>query len=112
MALRYDRPSKSAGAPGRSASAPLSAREVGRSLRRARTTLGLSLKDVSERTGLPSELLRAAEVGTLDESDQLGTLRTVRHYADFLGLPGDRYALAVLECWPFRPSAASGPFPD
>lgn len=113
MALRFDRPSKSGHpAPGPPSSAGgLSAKEVGRALRRARSSHGLSLRDVSVRTGLPVEALRAAEVGALDEHDQLGTLRTVRHYADYLGLPGDRYALAILECWPFRSGSRTGQVP-
>ncbi len=76
--------------------------DVGRLLYRARTRQGLSLRDVSERIGVPEGLLRAAETGQLTERDGLSTLKTVRRYADFLGLPGDRFALAILEDWPTR----------
>jgi Helix-turn-helix domain len=80
--------------------AGFTAGDVGRALRRARTRQGLSVTDVSSRTGIPRSQLLAAETGELDLPDQLSTLRTVRRYADFLGLPGDRYALALLEHWP------------
>jgi Helix-turn-helix domain len=80
--------------------AGFTAGDVGRALRRARTRQGLSIKDVSTRTGLPIAQLRAAETGSLDVPNQLSTLKTVRRYADFLGLPGDRFALALLEHWP------------
>src|SRR5487761_969023 len=76
--------------------------DVARSLRRERSRQGLSVKDVSTRTGIPVAQLRAAETGALNLPDQLSTLKTVRRYADFLGLPGDRYALALLEHWPTK----------
>lgn len=83
--------------------------DVARSLRRTRTRQGLSLADVSSRTGVPVGQLRAAETGALDLPDQLATLKTVRRYADFLGLPGDRYALALLEHWPTKAGLSSRP---
>ena len=78
------------------------AHDVARALRHARVRQGLSVKDVGLRTGIPVSLLRAAETGSLSLPDQLATLKTVRAYADFLGLPGDRYALALLEHWPTK----------
>jgi transcriptional regulator with XRE-family HTH domain len=76
--------------------------DVGRTLSRERNRHGLSLQDVSGRTGIPADQLRAAETGVLDRPDGLATLKTVRRYADFLGLPGDRFALAILEHWPTK----------
>lgn len=108
--LRYDRRSipdpareRAGGAVGGSTTA-----EVGRSLSRERTRQGLSLGDVRDRTGIPVEQLRAAETGVIDRPDALATLKTVRRYADFLGLPGDRYALAILEHWPTAALASLG----
>lgn len=80
--------------------------DVGRLLTRARTKRGLSLRDVSNRIGVPQDQLRAAETGQLAARDGLATLKTVRRYADYLGLPGDRFALAILENWPTRGSDA------
>jgi len=83
------------------------AADIGRLLARERTRQGLSLPDVGLRTGIPLDQLRAAETGVLDRPDGLATLKTVRRYADFLGLPGDRFALAILEHWPTK----GGPHP-
>lgn len=80
--------------------------DVGRALRNERIRQGLSHRDVSRRLGISEELLRAAETGTLGRTDQLSTLKTVRRFADLLGLPGDRYALAILEQWPTAAGAA------
>ena len=76
------------------------ATDVGRALRNERIRQGLSHRDVSRRLGVPEDQLRAAELGRLGRTDQLSTLKTVRRFADLLGLPGDRYALAILEQWP------------
>lgn len=84
----------------------LGASDVGRALRNERIRQGLSHRDVSRRLGIPEDLLRAAESGTLGRADQLSTLKTVRRFADLLGLPGDRYALAILEQWPTAAGAA------
>lgn len=97
MALRYER---RAGPPPGTPATGFTVADVGRALCRERTRQGLSLKDVSMTTGIPVDQLRAAETGALDRPDGLSTLKTVRRYADLLGLPGDRYALAILERWP------------
>lgn len=81
--------------------------DVGRLLSRERNRQGLSLREVGARTGIPVHQLRGAETGALDRPDGLATLKTVRRYADFLGLPGDRFALAILERWPTK----AGPRP-
>lgn len=87
-------------APGMPASVP----EVARSLRRARTRQGLRLEDVSARTGLPLQQLQALETGAVDRiPDRVAVLRTLRRYADHLGLPGDRFVLAAVDHWPTAP---------
>lgn len=84
--------------------------DVGRTLRNERIRQGLSHRDVSRRLGIPEDQLRAAEAGTLGPTDQLSALKTVRQYADLLGFPGDRYALAILENWPTTmPGAFAAP---
>jgi len=102
VALRYDRRAR----PGEAGQAAIghgySTADVGRALRQERTRQGLSLRDVSMRTGIPQDQLRAAETGSFDRPDGLAALKTVRRFADHLGLPGDRYALAILEQWPTR----------
>lgn len=88
---------------------PTSVPELGRNLRRARTRQGLRLEDVSERTGLAVGQLEALEAGTVDRiPDRIDVCQTLRRYADFLGLPGDRYALSLIDLWPAL-AAGSGP---
>ena len=117
MVLRSDRriPPMAAGPGAGGTGSGFTVADVGRLLSRSRNRQGLSLHDVGMRTGIPVEQLRAAETGVLDRPDGLATLKTVRRYADFLGLPGDRFALAILERWPTKggvhpltPSAAAG----
>jgi hypothetical protein len=80
---------------------PASVPELARTLRRARTRQGLRLEDVSARTGLPLEQLQALESGTVERiPDRVAILRTLRRYADHLGLPGDRFVLAAVDQWP------------
>lgn len=81
--------------------------DVGRALRRERLRQGLSRRDVSRRLGISEDRLRAAEAGLLGRTDRLSALRTVRSFADLLGLPGDRFAQIVLERWPSPPPAGS-----
>ena len=61
---------------------------------------------MSARTGLPLEQLEALEGGTVDRiPDRVVILKTLRGYADFLGLSGDRFVLTLIEHWPMTPSA-------
>jgi cytoskeletal protein RodZ len=81
--------------------APSSLPDLAVSLRRARTRQGLRVEDVSGRTGIPAGQLEALESGTADRlADQIVTVRALRRYADFLGLPGDQFALLLVELWP------------
>jgi transcriptional regulator with XRE-family HTH domain len=87
---------------------PASVPELARALRRARTRQGLRLEDVSARTGLPLEQLQVLEIGTVERiPDRVAILRTLRHYADHLGLPGDRFVLAMVDQWPTTISRAT-----
>jgi len=70
-------------------------------LRRVRTRQGLRLEEVSFRAGLPLEHLNALETATFDRSiDRMAVLRSLRTYANFLGLPGERLVLALIDLWP------------
>lgn len=86
--------------------------EVGRALRNERLRQGLSHRDVSRRLGIPEDQLKMAESGRFGRTDQLSALKTVRRFADLLGLPGDRFALAILEQWPttVRPGGQPPPY--
>ena len=83
------------------AATPSSVPEVGRSLRRERTRQGLGIDEASARTGIDARQLQGLEGGTVDRlPDRVQTLKALRVYADFLGLPGDRYVLVVVDHWP------------
>lgn len=102
MTRRRDRGPRRDDAP---TGTPSSVPDVARLLRRARTRQGLRIEDVSVRTGLNLHQLEALETGTVERiPDRVVVLQTLRRYADFLGLPGDRFVLAVVDHWPL-PSA-------
>jgi transcriptional regulator with XRE-family HTH domain len=80
---------------------PNSVPALGRTLRRERIHLGLRLEDVALRTGLPVGALEALEAGTVAHiPDRVLILKILRRYADFVGLPGDRFALILIDHWP------------
>jgi hypothetical protein len=57
--------------------------------------------EVAAQTGLPGALLDALEAGTVDRlPDRVQTIKALRGYADALGLPGDSYALVMIDLWP------------
>ncbi len=80
---------------------PSSISDLGRILRRARTSQGYRIEDISARTGLPLDQLQALEAGSVERiPDRVATLKTLRQYADQLGLPGERIVVAVVDHWP------------
>ncbi len=75
--------------------------DIGRSLRMAREQTGLSLGEAAEQAGLNRADAETLESGTVSRMrDRVETLRSLRTYADSLGLPGNDYALAVIDLWP------------
>lgn len=110
MTRRRDRGPRRDDAP---TGTPSSVPDVGRLLRRARTRQGLRIEDVSVRTGLNLHQLEALESGTVERiPDRVVVLQTLRRYADFLGLPGERFVLAVVDHWPpTSPSPAAPAVP-
>jgi hypothetical protein len=85
--------------------------DIGRSLRKAREQSGLTVDEAASRAGLGAPDIEGLESGTVGRlRDRVETLRSLRVYADSLGLPGNDYALAVIDLWPAR-SPDSGQVP-
>jgi hypothetical protein len=91
--------------------------DIGRSLRFSREQAELSFDEVAQLTGLNGADIEALEGGAVGRlRDRVETLRMLRTYADFLGLPGNNYVLAAVDLWPsLEPGTArgldSGPVP-
>jgi hypothetical protein len=75
--------------------------DIGRSLRFAREQARLPLDEAAARANLTPDEAEALESGAVERMrDRVETLRSLRTYADSLGLPGNDYALAVIDLWP------------
>jgi Helix-turn-helix domain/Domain of unknown function (DUF4115) len=86
---------------------PASMPDLARSLRHARERAELTVADAADRAGLSSAVVEALESGNVGpHHDRIATLRSLRAYADSLGLPGNDYVLVAVEQWP-----ATGPLP-
>ena len=82
--------------------------EIGRSLRRERTRQGLSIEEASFANCHNGSAAAGTREQNIDRlPDRVQTLKALRHYADFLGLPGDRYTLVLIEHWPTGFSSSS-----
>jgi transcriptional regulator with XRE-family HTH domain len=80
---------------------PASVPDIARSLRLARLRAELTVREAATRAGLDSTVIEALESGDRGQQhDRITTLRSLRAYADALGLPGDDYVLAAVEQWP------------
>jgi len=80
---------------------PASVPDIARSLRLARLRAELTVPEAAVRAGLETavvEGLESADPG--QRHDRIATLRSLRAYAEALGLPGDDYVLAAVEQWP------------
>jgi transcriptional regulator with XRE-family HTH domain len=88
---------------------PASVPDIGRSLQLAREQADLTLAGAAQRCGLRSAALEALESGSVGlQHDRIETLRTMRTYANSLGLPGDEYVLMAVDQWP---AGGSTPIP-
>jgi Helix-turn-helix domain/Domain of unknown function (DUF4115) len=80
---------------------PASVPDLARSLRLARERAELTVSDAAARAGLGSAVVEALESGNVGpHHDRIATLRSLRAYADSLGLPGSDYVLVAVEQWP------------
>jgi hypothetical protein len=80
---------------------PASVPDIARSLRLTRQRAELTVLEAAARAGLSSAVVEALENGSLGQQlDRIATLRSLRAYADSLGLPGGDYVLAAVEQWP------------
>jgi len=104
------------GAQGQGTSLSQGLAQVGHSLRRARVSQGLAIQDAARAAGLTVDDAQALETGDPSRMpDQVHTVNLLRRYAQSLGLPADRYALALLDAWPTaapRPGPAPRPVAD
>ncbi len=79
---------------------PATPAELGATLQRARTGLGLSLSEVHDRTGVSRAQLEALEDGDLMRfPDERSALAAVRRCADMAGLDADQLTPVVREHW-------------
>src|SRR5580658_9616450 len=80
---------------------PVSLPGMGRSLRLARQQAYLTVDEAAARAGLTAGEIEALESGTADRlRDRVETLRSLRAYADSVGLLGADYVAALLDLWP------------
>jgi Helix-turn-helix domain len=75
--------------------------DIGRSFQAAREAADLTIPEAAAQAGLGTAAVEALESGSVGpQHDRIDTLRTLRTYANSLGLPGDEYVLIAVESWP------------
>jgi Helix-turn-helix domain len=80
---------------------PTSVPDIARSLRLARERAELTVAEAAARAGLGNAVVEDLESGNVvQQQDRIATLRSLRSYADSLGLPGSDYVLVAVEQWP------------
>jgi hypothetical protein len=80
---------------------PASVPDIGRSLQLAREAADLTIPQAAAQSGLGTAAVEALEGGSVGpQHDRIDTLRTLRTYANSLGLPGDDFVLVAVERWP------------
>ncbi|GEM_PF-3938143 len=68
------------------------------SLQQRRLHVGWSLEDLSQRAGVERRVVEAFEAGLNPRyHEAIGLLHDLRRCAEVLGLPGDRYVLAIVD---------------
>jgi transcriptional regulator with XRE-family HTH domain len=90
---------------------PSNLAQIGRALRRSRLSQGMAVPDAARRASISIAELEGLEAGDPQHlPDQVHTVNLLRRYAEALGLPADRYALALLDAWPAgTPAGQSNP---
>jgi hypothetical protein len=87
---------------------PASVPDVARALRLARAQADLTVAEAAGRAGLTTAVVDALESGNVGQQhDRIATLRSLRVYADSLGLPGSEYVLVAVEQWPGGPGVTT-----
>jgi hypothetical protein len=80
---------------------PASVPDIGRSLQLTREAADLTIPEAAAQAGLGTAAVEALEAGSVGaQHDRIDTLRTLRTYANSLGLPGDDFVLVAVERWP------------
>jgi hypothetical protein len=80
---------------------PASFADIGRSFQLAREAADLTIPEAAAQAGLGTAAVEALEGGSAGpQHDRIDTLRTLRTYANSLGLPGDEYVLIAVDGWP------------
>jgi hypothetical protein len=80
---------------------PATFADIGRSFQLAREAAELTIPEAAAQAGLGTAAVEALEGGSAGpQHDRIDTLRTLRTYANSLGLPGDEYVLIAVEGWP------------
>jgi hypothetical protein len=80
---------------------PAAFADIGRSFVLAREAADLTIPEAAAQAGLGTAAVEALENGSAGpQHDRIDTLRTLRTYANSLGLPGDEYVLIAVDGWP------------
>jgi transcriptional regulator with XRE-family HTH domain len=88
----------------------MSVDDIGRSLQLAREQADLSMEEAAARAGLETTDLEALEsITTGRMRNRVETLRSLRVYAESLGLSGSDYVMAVVDLWPSLDSSPARP---
>ncbi len=90
-----------------------SAQEIGQVLRSAREERGLDLLAVHDRLSRPITQIEALENGDVDRLEDRDTATTtLRRYATFLGLDGEKLSGQLADAWPTLAGASAGAADD
>ncbi|HEX3794662.1 MAG TPA: helix-turn-helix domain-containing protein [Acidimicrobiales bacterium] len=93
--------SRESPSPGDEEVVPPSLSAIASTLRQARQRIGLTVEEAASHSSCTKDDIVALERGDMEHlTDRVETLRTLRSYADSLGLSGDAMVLAAVSAWP------------